>query len=72
MESYTPFLEEIAGLLEASRQQVARTVNATLTATYWEVGRRIVEFERRGEERAAYGEELLKRLSVDPGPIMCS
>ena len=36
-----------------------------MTATYWEVGRRIVEFEQRGKKRAEYGDELLKRLAVD-------
>jgi predicted nuclease of restriction endonuclease-like (RecB) superfamily len=64
-KSYNPFFKGIAGLLETSRQQAARAVNAILTATYWEIGRRIVEFEQKGEERAAYGEELLKKLSVD-------
>jgi len=36
-----------------------------MTATYWEIGRRIVEFEQGGENRAAYGQALLKRLSAD-------
>jgi predicted nuclease of restriction endonuclease-like (RecB) superfamily len=36
-----------------------------MTATYWEVGRRIVEFEQGGERRAAYGQELLRRLAED-------
>jgi predicted nuclease of restriction endonuclease-like (RecB) superfamily len=36
-----------------------------MTATYWEIGRRIVENEQGGEERAHYGKELLKRLSAD-------
>jgi predicted nuclease of restriction endonuclease-like (RecB) superfamily len=36
-----------------------------LTATYWDMGRRIVEFEQAGSKRADYGEELLKRLSQD-------
>lgn len=36
-----------------------------MTASYWEIGRRIVEFEQGGAERAGYGEELLKRLSAD-------
>jgi len=36
-----------------------------LTTTYWLVGRRLVEFEQRGKERAVYGSELLKRLSGD-------
>lgn len=36
-----------------------------MTATYWEIGRRIVEFEQGGAKRAGYGEALLKRLAVD-------
>jgi len=36
-----------------------------MTATYWEVGRRIVEHEQHGKKRAGYGEALLERLSVD-------
>jgi hypothetical protein len=36
-----------------------------MTATYWEVGRRIVEFEQAGEQRAEYGEGLLRRLARD-------
>ena len=55
----------IAELLEASRRIAARTVNALMTATYWEIGRRIVEFEQRGKKRAEYGEELLQRLAQD-------
>jgi len=52
-------------LLEAARRVSARTVNAFMTATYWEIGRRIVEFEQGGKERAEYGETLLLRLSHD-------
>ncbi len=36
-----------------------------MTATYWEMGRRIVEHEQTGKERAIYGEDLLARLSRD-------
>ena len=36
-----------------------------MTATYFLVGRAIVEEEQRGAERAAYGEELLARLGAD-------
>lgn len=55
----------ISELLEESRRTTARTINRILTATYWEIGRRIVEFEQGGEARAEYGTELLKRLSAD-------
>lgn len=56
---------DIVALLEAARRAAARSVNALMTATYWAVGRRIVEFEQGGQERAAYGEALIVRLSAD-------
>ena len=55
----------IATLFEEARRQSARHVNAILTATYWEIGRRIVEFAQQGEARAEYGNEVLERLSRD-------
>ena len=62
---YGGLIGGIAELLETARRTAARTVNALMTATYWEIGRRIVEFEQRGEKRAVYGEELLRKLSTD-------
>ncbi|MFZ0916718.1 MAG: DUF1016 N-terminal domain-containing protein [Candidatus Udaeobacter sp.] len=62
---YSGLIGGIAQLLETARRSAARTVNALMTATYWEIGRRIVEHEQRGEERAAYGKQLLARLSAD-------
>ncbi|HJW37343.1 MAG TPA: DUF1016 N-terminal domain-containing protein [Candidatus Udaeobacter sp.] len=53
-EEYGGLIGGIAELLEASRHTAARTVNALMTATYWEIGRRIVEFEQRGKERAGH------------------
>ena len=62
---YDEVLAGISELLGRARHTAAQTINAVLTATYWEVGRRIVEFEQRGEVRAAYGEKLWKRLAAD-------
>ena len=56
---------EISGLLEQARRGAARSVNAILTATYREIGRRIVEHEQGGKVRAEYGEEVLERLATD-------
>ncbi len=55
----------IVELLESARRTAARSVNALMTASYWEIGRRIVEFEQGGKGRAEYGQQLLKRLSSD-------
>jgi len=62
---YGGLIGDIGELLEAARRNAARAVNALMTATYWEIGRRIVEFEQRGKKRAEYGEELLQRLAQD-------
>ncbi|MGD0947659.1 MAG: PDDEXK nuclease domain-containing protein [Candidatus Binatia bacterium] len=64
-DQYDQLVDEVAKLLEAARRQAARSVNAILTATYWEIGRRIVEHEQAGERRADYGEQLIGRLSRD-------
>jgi len=55
----------IVGLLQTARTQAARSVNALMTASYWEIGRRIIEAEQKGKRRAEYGEQLIERLSAD-------
>jgi predicted nuclease of restriction endonuclease-like (RecB) superfamily len=56
---------EIVALLEAARRAAARSINALMTAAYWEIGRRIVEFEQGGQDRAIYGETVIRRLAAD-------
>ena len=63
--TYSALVTDISGLLEQARRTTVRAVNSVLTATYWEVGRRIVEFEQGGKETSEYGEKLLERLSAD-------
>jgi len=63
--AYGDLVGGIAGVLEAARRTSARAVNAVMTATYWEIGRRIVEFEQGGAARAEYGAVLVERLSAD-------
>lgn len=62
---YDSLVSGIADLLDQARRSAARAVNGILTATYWEIGRRIVEHEQGGNERAAYGEELIQKLAGD-------
>ena len=54
---------QVAELLQNARQQVLRTVNSTMTFTYFEIGRMIVEEEQNGKDRAEYGKQVLKGLS---------
>jgi len=65
IEGYDSIVSELSDLIESARRVSARSVNAVVTATYWEIGRRIVESEQRGKKRAGYGEALLERLAAD-------
>src|SRR5262245_35229432 len=62
---YSGLVRDLGALLESARRASARATNTVMTAAYWEIGRRIVEFEQRGEKRADYGSGLLDKLSVD-------
>ena len=48
-----------------ARRTAPRSVNAIMTATDWEIRRRIVEYEQGGMERAGYGQKLIARLATD-------
>ena len=60
-ENYEIIRTGIVDLLNAARSAAARNVNSIMTAVYWEIGRRIVESELRGQRRAEYGEQLIER-----------
>jgi hypothetical protein len=48
-------LADVVDLVDAARRGADRSVNAIMTATYWAIGRRIVEQEQRGAAKAGYG-----------------
>jgi len=64
-EPYGQLVTGISGLVDEARLVVVRTTSSVIVSTYWEIGRRIVEFEQEGSARAVYGEELLQRLGRD-------
>jgi predicted nuclease of restriction endonuclease-like (RecB) superfamily len=63
--NYNNIRAEIVELLNAARSAASRSVNAVMTATYWEIGRRIIQSEQAGEKRAEYGDVLIQRLAKD-------
>ncbi len=62
---------EIKTILLEARKSVYHAVNSAMVIAYWEIGKRIVEFEQGGRKRANYGESLVvslsKRLTSDFG-----
>lgn len=56
-------INDIKTILHNAKSRVYQTINSTMTRTYWEVGKRIVEEEQQGKSRAAYGKEILENIS---------
>ncbi|WP_198304643.1 PDDEXK nuclease domain-containing protein [Arcobacter vandammei] len=57
--------KEVKQLLENARNKVYQTINSTMTQTYFEIGRKIVEEEQHGDEKAKYGAMLIENLSKE-------
>lgn len=55
---------QIAEIVQQARSQVRQSVNQAMVASYWEIGRLIVEHEQQGQARAAYGQRQLAELST--------
>ena len=54
---------DICQIIDTGRQKAYAAVNNSMIETYWNIGRRIVEEEQQGKERAEYGERIIERLS---------
>lgn len=58
------YIVEIKHLLANARQKAYSAVNTAMVEAYWLIGKRIVEEEQQGQQKATYGEALLKNLSI--------
>ena len=65
MEISNNYINEIKTILKNARQKAYTAVNSVMVEAYWEIGRRIVEEEQNGKERAEYGKEILQNLSKE-------
>ena len=59
------YINEVKEILKSARQKAYNTINSVMVEAYWKIGRRIVEEEQNGKERAEYGKEILKNLSKE-------
>ncbi len=60
----TALYDDVRSLVLSVRQTIARGVDLLQVHTNFEIGRRIVEQEQHGSDRAEYGREILKDLSA--------
>lgn len=59
------FIGDVKRIVEEGRRAAYETVSAVMIETYWHIGRRIVEQEQNGQERAEYGTQLIEMLSKE-------
>lgn len=62
---YTTLIREIKSILSKARYTSFTAVNTEMLKAYFEIGRKIVEEEQKGGERATYGGNLLEKLSKE-------
>lgn len=56
--------DRIVTILEEARGNLVRAVNTQMVTAYWLIGREIVEELQGGEDRAAYGKQVVEKLSA--------
>lgn len=61
----TNFIDEVKRIINEGKRLSYNAVNNVMISTYWHIGKRIVEEEQQGKERAEYGKELIDVLSKE-------
>ena len=59
------FVSDVRQIIDNGRQQAFTAASAISLATYWNIGRRLVEEEQKGNARAEYGSRLIAGLAND-------
>ena len=54
---------EVREIIASARQDAVRSVDFSRVQMYWNIGKRILETEQSGKDRAGYGSYLLKNLA---------
>jgi predicted nuclease of restriction endonuclease-like (RecB) superfamily len=60
----TSLIQDVVRILQMARQKAYNAVNSEMVIAYWQMGKRIVQEEQHGEQKATYGEAILKTLSA--------
>jgi len=59
------YITEIKQIIISARNKAYTAVNSAMIEAYWLIGKRIVEEEQNGKQRAEYGQEIIKALSKE-------
>lgn len=64
-DRFQTMISDIKEIIAVGREQAYNAVNKASVLTYWQIGKRIVEQEQNGENRAEYGKALMDTLSYE-------
>lgn len=64
MNRLASFHDDIRNILEQARGKARSAVNTAMVEAYWLIGRRIVQEEQLGQQKAQYGKRLIEDLST--------
>ena len=59
-------IDDIRNIIKVGRTSAYEALNASMVETYWKIGKRIVEEEQNGKDRAIYGTQLINTLAKEP------
>lgn len=64
-EEEQQFYKDVHAILDEAKSKTYEAANNIMTYAYWNVGKRIIEQEQKGNRKAKYGSYLIKRLSQE-------
>jgi predicted nuclease of restriction endonuclease-like (RecB) superfamily len=64
-QDYDLLISQIGQVYSAAQRAAHQAISAELLKAYWYIGHYIVEYEQKGEIRAAYGKKLILTLAKD-------
>lgn len=59
------FYDDVRSILQTARNSAYKSVNSIMSKAYWDIGKRIVEQEQNGTDRAKYGDYIIRKLSKE-------
>ncbi len=60
----TSLVNDVCDIIETGRKKAYTAAGKSAVVTFWNIGRRIVEEEQQGKERAEYGAGVIKKLAL--------
>lgn len=62
---YKSVIDDVKGIISSGMESAYNATSRAMVLTYWNVGRRIVEQEQNGKQRAEYGTAMMDALAAE-------